>query len=327
VDDLFSKNDLSSIGIGTWQLGLKGWGNDYDETMAMDALRLALRSGLNFIDTAEIYGAGKSESLIGQVTVTEERRKIYIATKVAGFNATARSVENSLNGSLKRLQTDYIDLYQVHWEPSIYTDLEALFRQLEKLMKDGRINHLGVSNFSKGMLAKASEYLGDAKIESNQIKFNLVERPHTDLLRYMEEHRIKLIGWSPLGQGFLTGKYGSGKRPSGYTRRVNRLFSKRNLARWEPLLETLRNISTERDITPTQLVLAYERELGVYPIPGFKNIKQVNEIAGSLKVGLTQEDKDLIMKICDQTGVFTTSGTMSPRIIPNFIVKMMSLFI
>ncbi|MGB9815134.1 MAG: aldo/keto reductase [Thermoplasmata archaeon] len=327
MDHLFSKKDLGRIGLGTWQMGMKGWGKDYDDSSVLEAFIYGVRNGLNFVDTAEIYGNGRSEALIGKALEYLDRRKIYLATKLAGYNATPRRVKRSLYGSLKRLGVEYIDLYQVHWEPSIYTNMEYLFRELESMAGEGFIQHIGVSNFSLDGLKKASSYLKDFRIESNQLKFNLIERPGNDIIQYMNENGIKLIAWSPLAQGFLTGKYGVGRKPEGFIRKLNVLFSEKNFKRYDPLIKKLKEISLKENATVTQIVLSYESKLGVLPIPGFKNMNQVKEILGALKPELSEDHMMEITKILEELGTIKAREKMFPGIIPNFLVRTISLFI
>jgi len=327
MTDMFLGGKAKAIGLGTWQMGLKGWGKDYDYNSSIEAFKYAVNNGINFIDTAEIYGSGKSEELIGKALESLDRKQIYIATKVAGFNATAMRVSKSLHGSLNRMHIDYVDLYQVHWEPSNYTNLQQLFKELEKLAKEGLIKHIGVSNFSLATIQKVSSYLRDYRIESNQIKFNLVERPDKNLQNYMSEHNIKLIAWSPLAQGFLTGKYGPGNKPAGGIRKINSLFSDRNMKRYESLLEKLKEIALKNNVSVTQLVLAYEAKLGVLPIPGFKNVKQVKDIVGVIDFKLLDKDADRISEELEKVGTIYANDVMFPRFFPNFLVRLISLFI
>ncbi len=327
MNDLFISNNVTKIGIGTWQMGLKGWGKDYDEKSAIDALLFALKNGVNFVDTAEVYGGGKSETLLGESLKFVDRSKIIVATKIAGYNATKRGIFKHLNDSLRRLQTDYVDLYQIHWEPSYYTDLRELFRSMEKLSSEGLIKHIGVSNFSLEMLKKCSSYLKDFRIESNQVKFNLIERPPKDLLTYMKDNEIKLIAWSPLGQGFLSGKYSEGNKPNGFIRKANYLFSDKNIKRFEPLISTLKMIAKKKNVSVTQLVLAYEAELDVLPIPGFKNVRQTSEIAGALSVKISDEEKTIIEESLNKTGFIQIKSTLFPRALPNSLVRIVSLYL
>jgi len=326
MKSLFSEG-VSRIGLGTWQLGMRGWGSGYDESTLTEALRIGIKNGLNFIDTAELYGNGTSEMLIGKAIEGMKREDIKIATKLAGFNATARRVKKRLSGSLKRLGVDYVDLYQVHWEPSIYTNMRELFRELERLENEGLIKHIGVSNFSRESIQLGNESMKEAKIESNQIKFNLIERPSEDLMDFMRREEIKVIAWSPLAQGFLTGKYSKDRRPSGYVRRANRLFSTASFEKYEPLLTKLREVAERRKATPSQVALSYESYLGVLPIPGFRNAEQVKEIVGASTLSLTKEDVEDINATLEKCGVIRTSGSFYPRLLPNFIAMLGALFI
>ncbi|MEM0128002.1 MAG: aldo/keto reductase [Thermoplasmatales archaeon] len=325
MNSLFSEK-ISNTGLGTWQLGMKGWGQGYDEPELLEALLTGLKNGINFVDTAEIYGNGKSESLIGKALEEVRREDVRIATKVAGFNATSRRVSRSLFDSLKRLKADYIDLYQVHWEPSAYTNLRELFRSLENLAKEGYVRHIGVSNFSEKGIEIANESMKDFIIESNQIKFNIVERPRQAFLDFMKSRNIKIIAWSPLAQGFLSGRYSRNKRPSGYVRRVNKLFSPQYFGKYGPLLSKIKEIASGRKISMSQLVLAYEITLGVLPIPGFRNIEQVMEIVGAANLTLTAEEKASIDKVAAECGFLSYSGSFYPRFLPNFIARIGRLF-
>ncbi|MEM0073403.1 MAG: aldo/keto reductase [Thermoplasmatales archaeon] len=326
MNSIFSEK-ISNIGLGTWQLGLKGWGKGYERNTLIEALQTGLKNGLNFIDTAEIYGNGMSETLIGEALENLKREDFKIATKVAGFNATSRRVFQSLKKSLKRLRTDYVDLYQVHWEPSAYTNVKELFRTLEKIAKEGYIKHIGVSNFSEKGIEIANNSMKDFRIESNQIKFNIIERPGDALLDFMKNEGIKVIAWSPLAQGFLSGKYTKYNRPSGYVRRINRLFSPRYFERFEPLLSKLSDIAHEKGATVSQIVLSYEVALGAFPIPGFRTTEQVMEIVKASNLSLSTEEKSLIDKASSECGIIHTSGSFYPRYLPNFIARIGTYFI
>lgn len=326
MENLFETNKVSQIGLGTWQLGLKGWGSGYEENELVEALRLGIKNGLNFVDTAEIYGMGKSESLVGTAVSAFDRKEYYIATKLAGFNASASRVRKSLTSSIKRLGCEYVDLYQVHWEPSAYTNLPGLFKELEKNVKEGLIGHIGVSNFSAQSIEKANNSMKESKIESNQIKFNVVERPSADLMKFLKVHNIKLIAWSPLAQGFLTGKYTEDRRPSGNVRRINRLFSSRNFERFGRLISELNRISEARKVSPVQIVLAYERQLGVLPIPGFRDTKQISEILSVNSLHLHDEEIASLDKSTEEHGTIQTSTSFYPRYLPNFIARIGFLF-
>ncbi|MEM0135174.1 MAG: aldo/keto reductase [Thermoplasmatales archaeon] len=326
-NNLFDSNNVSKIGLGTWQMSLKGWGSGYEEEELIEGLRYGIKNGLNFIDTAEIYGMGKSESLVGAAIGEFDRKGYFIATKLAGFNATAARVRKSLTNSLRRLRLDYVDLYQVHWEPSIYTNLGELFIELERNVKDGLIGHIGVSNFSYQTIKKANESMKDTKIESNQIKFNLVERPNRTLMEFMKSNNIKLIAWSPLAQGFLSGKYSATSRPSGTIRKINRLFKSSNILKFSPLIRELQLISEQKKISIIQLVLAYEKFAGVLPIPGFRNSNQVREIVSANSVKLSGDEISSIDIAIQKSGTLDAPVGFYPRLLPNFIAKLGFLFI
>ena len=320
MKSLFDENQIN-IGVGTWQLGMRGWGKDYSSSDAKEALKFLINNGIKFIDTAEIYGNGESEKNVGEVLSNSKRDKYYIATKIAGSNFKASKIKAKVEGSLKRLKLDYIDLYQVHWEPSAYTNLKESFKELEKICKEGLIMHIGVSNFGSKKIREVSNYLNEYKIESNQIKYNILERPVQEEINYLNENNIKIIAWSPLGQGFLTGKYIE-KKPTGFIRKVNRLFRKESLKKYTPLFDFIKNKSQELNIAPATLVLSYEIKKGVIPIPGFKNIKQAEDIVKVLSFSLN----DQIVKEIDDLvePLITRYSKMGfyPPLLPNFIVNL-----
>ncbi len=308
------------IGAGTWQLAMRGWGNDYEENDVKDSLSFLLRNGINFIDTAEIYGHGVSEENVGIVLSNFDRKKVAVATKIAGSNFRKNKIRKSIENSLKRLNTEYIDLYQVHWEPSAYTDIRESFRELENTVKEGLIKHIGVSNFTSDKIKVANEVLKDVYIESNQIKYNIIEQPPEKELIFLKENNIKIIAWSPLAQGFLTGKYDHGNNPKGFVRKVNKLFTKENLERFRPLLEILREEANNYHVTVTSLVLAYEMKKGVIPIPGFKNIKQATDIINSLSINLNDNTVERIDNESSSIKIHYRIGFYPPYL-PNFLVN------
>lgn len=324
---LFDGKTVSGIGLGTWQLGLKGWGAGYEAKELVDALQTGIKNGLNFIDTAEIYGMGRSETLIGEATRDLNRKEYLIATKLAGFNASERRVKKSLTNSLGRLKVDHIDLYQVHWEPSIYTSIPELFKALETEVKEGLIGHIGVSNFSAQTIARANNSMKETRVESNQIKFNVVERPDSKLLEYMKTNNVKVIGWSPLAQGFLSGKYSQDRKPSGGVRRINKIFSASNFDKYAGVLSVFRRLSEEKKASIVQLILAYEKHLGILPIPGFKNSEQVKEIVSANSLELSTREISSIEVSLQENAPLETSIGFYPRLLPNFLARLGFLFI
>ena len=319
MKSLFEENQIN-IGVGTWQLGMKGWGKDYSSTEAKESLEFLISKGIRFIDTAEIYGNGESERNVGEVLKNFKREQYFIATKIAGSNFKANKIRQRLKGSLERLNSEYIDLYQVHWEPSAYTNLKDSFKELENICREGLIRHIGVSNFSSEKLREISNYLKDCKVESNQIKYNIIERPIQKEINYLNENNIKIIAWSPLGQGFLTGKYME-KKPAGFIRRVNSLFRKESLEKYTPLLNYIKNKSQELNISPATLVLSYEIKKGVVPIPGFKNRKQAEDIINVLTFNLDDQIVREIDKIAEPIIKRYSKMGFYPPYLPNFVVN------
>lgn len=279
---------VSKIGLGTWQIGASewGWGKGYG---VEDVVRAIVRShelGVNFIDTAEIYGGGASEEVVGRA-VREFRDEVVIATKVWPTHATYDGVLKACERSLRRLGVNAIDLYQVHW-PNPLIPLSSTMRAMERLVELGKVRAIGVSNFSLGRLRRAQECLRKEEIVSNQVKYNLVERGvERELLPYCEREGITLIAYSPLAQGFLTGRYGASNRPRDFVRRLNPLFDSSVLRRAGPLMELLRSVAATHGAAPSQVALAWliKRER-VVAIPGAKRPEQaeLNAKAGDLEL-------------------------------------------
>ncbi len=269
------KSDLkvSAIGLGAWQAGAKGWGKISDNDVK-NALTTSIELGINFIDTAEVYGDGHSEKLIGEV-VKDYRDDIVIATKVSGAHLRPDYVVKALEGSLKRLNTNYVDLYQIHW-PDIYTPLRDTMKTLERLANNGKIRYIGLSNFSICQIEEARSYLSSMDIISNQVRYNIVQREIEDeMLPYLTKENIGVIAYSPLAQGLLTSKYDHANFDTSDVRKSNKLFSEDNIHIVTPLLNILREISYETGHSVVQIALnwliAHEN---VIPIPGAKNRDQ-----------------------------------------------------
>ncbi len=166
---------VSKIGLGTWQYGTEGWGfgADFTEQEALATVNKALEMGINFLDTAEVYGDGRSEEIVGKA-IDGRRDAVIIATKVLPRHLRERDLIRACDESLRRLKTDRIDLYQIHAaEP--YVPLDESMAALAKLIDGGKIRYVGVSNFSVPLLRAAEEAFSD-KIVSNQVRYNLLQR-------------------------------------------------------------------------------------------------------------------------------------------------------
>lgn len=269
------KSDLkvSVIGLGAWQAGAKGWGkiNDLD---VRNAILTSIEMGLNFIDTAEVYGEGHSETVIGEV-VKDMRDDIVIATKASGSHLNPEYLERALDASLRRLNTTYVDLYQLHW-PDIYTSMRDTMKTLERMANNGKIRYIGLSNFGVCQMEEARSHLSTMDIVSNQVRYNIIQREiENELLPYLTKEGISTIAYSPLAQGLLTLKYHHATFEPSDVRKGNKLFSESNIRNITPLLTVLREISMETGRSVVQLALNWLiSHDNVVPIPGAKNRDQ-----------------------------------------------------
>jgi aryl-alcohol dehydrogenase-like predicted oxidoreductase len=294
-----SKLNATKVGLGCWQAGRKGWGDDYGDDQIIEAIKYYVINSGNYLDTAEIYGNGHSEEIIKQALSEIPRKDYIIATKVNPPHVkNYLTMEKSLKGSLERLGVEKIDLYQLHWhEP--YVPMGEIMHSMEKMKKEGFVEEIGVCNLSKPLLKDAVESMKEYNIVSNQMEYSILERNiERELMPYMRENNITLIPYSPLAKGLLTGKYSKGQMPQDSIRQGDELFNN-NLNRklMEPILKLLENLAEEKKCTMSQLALAYLIHKGGLVIPGAKNLKQVDENMGSIKVTLTKEDMENIDKV------------------------------
>jgi myo-inositol catabolism protein IolS len=199
------KTDLpvSVIAMGCWALaGDATWGPQ-EEAESLATVHAALDAGVNFFDTAEGYGGGDSESVLGRALVGR-RSEAVIATKVSRANLSALEVQQACEHSLRRLQTDYIDLYQIHW-PSRTVPLDETMDALERLREQGKVRAIGVCNFGKGDLA---DLLQTSRVESNQLPYSLLWRAiEYEIQQSCVDENLGILCYSPLAQGLLTGKF------------------------------------------------------------------------------------------------------------------------
>jgi len=215
--------EVSSIALGAWGIGGPPFWGERNEDESVKTIQKAIDCGVNLIDTAPVYGFGRSEEIIGKA-IRGRRDKVLLATK-CGLrwkepvlramykNLSPGSIWEELEASLARLKTDYIDLYQIHW-PDPNSSLEQTLMALTLLKAQGKIRHFGVSNFDFETLARA---YGFAPIDSIQPKYNMLERGiEADTLPYCVENNIGVLAYSPLASGVLTGKYGAETKFDGW---------------------------------------------------------------------------------------------------------------
>jgi diketogulonate reductase-like aldo/keto reductase len=198
---------IPALGLGTWGIGGFSYPDYSNDELAIEIIRFAVEVGMNFIDTAEMYGAGHSEELVGEA-IKGIRDKVFIATKVLPTNFRYEDVIKACERSLRRLKTSYIDLYQLHW-PNPSVPIKETMRAMERLANEGKIRYIGISNFSVEETIEAMNALSKYEIVSNQVEYSLLVRDiEKDLLEFCRKNKITIIAYSPLARGeLLKGKY------------------------------------------------------------------------------------------------------------------------
>ena len=279
---------VSVIGLGTWQFGSTEWGygRDYNDRVAGEIVRRALEGGVNLIDTAEIYGLGRSERILGRA-IRARRDEVFLATKLFPIGLPL-TTHFRARRSLRRLGVDHVDLYQQHW-PSVLFPPRSTMPRFKQLLEEGLIRHAGVSNHSLAQWQACEAALGSAVL-SNQVRFSLLDRgPERALVPWAQRHGRIVIAYSPLGQGLLSGKYQTAT-PSNF-RRFRADFSSTALARREPLLAALREIGSTHRATPAQVALAWlVQKPNVVAIPGASSVAQLEENVAAADLSLAADD-------------------------------------
>jgi aryl-alcohol dehydrogenase-like predicted oxidoreductase len=279
---------VSAIGVGTWQFGSREWGYGpvYAGKVAGDIVRRALELGVNLIDTAEVYGLGRSESIVGEA-IRGQRQRVFLATKIFPIGLPFM-IPGRARASARRLGVDRIDLYQQHWPNPLFPPRSVMPR-MRRLVEQGLVAHVGVSNFTLQGWQEAEEALG-GPVLSNQVRFSLVHRePERDLVPWAQEKGRVVIAYSPLGQGLLSGKYQHATPTN--LRRGRREFSAESRARLEPLIAALEEVGSRHGATRAQVSLAWLiRKPNVVAIPGASSVKQLEENVAASEVELTDEE-------------------------------------
>lgn len=283
---------VTPLCIGTWAWGDKlfwNYGNGYDTQDLEAAFTAALDSGVTFFDTAEVYGMGLSEKFLGQFMQTASK-PVQIATKFGPlpWRFTGQSVSDALTESLKRLQLERIELYQVHWPFAFFLSQETLMNTLADEVKRGRIAAVGVSNYSATQMGEAHQILAARGIPLvvNQVRYSLLSRQieSNGILATARELGVTILAYSPLAQGLLTGKYTPerGEIPNG-ARKIDPRFSKEGLEKIAPVISLLQSLGEKYGRTPAQVALNWLIAQGnIIPIAGVKTPEQVKQNAGAL---------------------------------------------
>ena len=250
---------VSRLGQGAWQIG----DDRVSRAAEHAALRTGLELGMNLIDTAEMYGNGRSEQLVADV-ISGQREHVYLVSKVLPENATREGAIAACEQSLKRLKTDYLDLYLLHWRGTV--PLDETLGAFDALERQGKIRHWGVSNFDVNDMEELVRLTGkvDSAVSSNQVLYNLMRRGiEYDLLLWCRTRRVPIMAYSPLEQGRLAKD------------------------------KTVQAIARRLDATPAQVALAWVlRQQGVVAIPKAAHFEHVREDRGALDIELSSEDLD-----------------------------------
>jgi myo-inositol catabolism protein IolS len=290
---------ITPILMGTWQAGKRMWVG-IEDAETLKAIRAAVEAGITTIDTAEVYGEGHSERIVGEA-LQDVRDRVVYATKVFANHLKYDQVIAACEQSLKNLRTDYIDLYQIHWPAGSFGNalvpLEETMSALNELKKQGKIRSIGVSNFSRIQLEEATQY---GRIDSVQPPYSLFWRKiEKDLVPYCVEHNISILAYSPLAQGLLTGKFGPQHQfePED-NRSKNQLFQGETYRRAQQALEKLRPIAEQHQTTLGNLALAWLiAQPQALAIVGARNSEQAVQNAKAAEVKLSAAELAEIDKI------------------------------
>ncbi len=297
----------SGLKVSEVALGTMTFGREADENESVKILNYYLENGGNFVDTANVYAEGRSEEILGRA-LKGRRDEIVLATK--GFfamgkgpndkGASRKSILKAIEDSLKRLQTDYIDLYQIHcWDES--TPIEETMETLDYLINKGYVRYIGISNFSGWQIEKAlrvSEFHGYKKIISAQMQYNLVVRDiEMEILPVCKAEGLSVMAWGPLGGGFLSGKYKSREKPKeGRIAKAGddweEAWRRRATEKNFKILEKLEEIAKRYDKTVPQVALNWLISQNIFPILGARTLQQIKDNMGAIGWALTQKDMD-----------------------------------
>lgn len=287
---------VSTVGLGTWQFGEPGWGwgTELNQEEARRIVHRALELGINFFDTAEVYGNGQSEKVLGEA-LKEQRQEAVIATKVAPPLGPDQ-VKRAAARSLRRLGMDHIDLYQLH-APDNKIPIARTMEAMHQLLDAGEVHQAGVSNFSLTQWQRAEAALGRPVI-SNQVEYHLLERRHGEyLLPFARQQGRIIIAYSPLAQGLLGGKYGPDNMPHDL-RAYYGIFNPESVRRAPAIIETLREVGQHHGATPAQVALAWLlKDPQVIVIPGARSVAQLEANAAAADLELSPEDIQRIDRV------------------------------
>ncbi|MBW0090576.1 aldo/keto reductase [Pseudonocardia sp. KRD-184] len=319
--DIATAKPYSVIGLGTWQFGSREWGygTDYAEGEAGRIVKRARELGITVFDTAEVYGFGRSERILGEaLRDSGGTDDVVVASKVFPVMPTAAIVQQRGVASAQRLGVRQIDLYQVH-QPNPVVGDSTTMRGMRALRDVGVIDEVGVSNYPLSRWQRAEGALGGARVLSNQVQFSLVSRgPMAEMLPWAQRTGHVVMAWSPLAQGLLSGRYNADHRPSGGVRATNSMFLPENMRAASPLLDLLRDVASVHDATPAQIALAWLVHFpNVVAIPGASSVAQVERNAAAADIVLSGSEHGALTAAAEAfhptTGLSALPGLVRAR--------------
>ncbi len=309
--------EISVITFGAWAVGGWMWGGT-ERKDAVDAIKAGYNLGVTSIDTAPVYGQGLSEEIVGEAINGIPRDKVQILTKYGmrwdlakgslGFKskdndgkdidvykyAGKDSIIKECENSLKRLGTDYIDLYQIHW-PDVTTPIQETIEAVAQLIKQGKVRYAGVSNYDVDQMKEAEKFI---LLVSNQVPYSMVKRDiEADVIPYSIEKNIGILAYSPIQRGLLSGKMKPGyKFNEGDHRAGMHFFKDENLKRTNEFLNKIKPLADAKNATLAQLVISWTIEQPGITIAlvGARNAEQSIQNAKAVNVKLSKEDIDFI---------------------------------
>ena len=313
---------VTPMAFSAWAVGGWMWGGA-EENASIKAIRAAYDLGITTIDTAPVYGFGRSEQLVGKAMEGIQRDKYQVLTKF-GMNwlteegeyffdttdnegkpfkmykwASKNRIMQECEESLRNLKTDYIDLYQIHW-PDGTTPISETFEAVQQLISEGKVRAAGVCNYNT---SQVSEALQTIQLASNQVPYSMINRDiEKDVVPQAIEHQLGIIPYSPLQRGLLTGKIKPGHQfGEGDTREGNRFYSDENIKRTQLLLQKIIPIAEEHNASLAQLVINWtiHRPGVACVLVGARDEKQVQDNAGALRFKLSNEELNEITKAAD----------------------------
>ena len=310
--------EVSAIGLGC--MGMSEFYGDGDDNESMATIRRALDEGLTFLDTADMYGVGANERLVGRA-IEGRREEIVLATKfgivrdaedssVRGVSGRPEYVREACDASLARLGTDYIDLYYQHRvDPEV--PIEETVGAMGELVEAGKVRHLGLSEAAPDTIRRGHQ---THPITALQTELSLWTRDvEEEILPTVRELGIGFVAYSPLGRGFLSGRFRSPDDfEEGDFRRNNPRFQGENFQKNLELVERVKEIAEEKDVTAGQLAIAWVMARGedVVPIPGTKRVAYLEENLGAVEVELTDDD---LRRLDEAAPVGAAAGTRYPE--------------